>query len=446
MLSPYRKIRRKMRTLLGRAGLAKTQLPTLRLVFTTPDDFADFLADGRARRRYQRFEVTVDPWRPIRPDWAGRLGPLLHLVDIHASYDPDGLKASASFSTRRPVVAAEAVRAAYPLFYPVRISEVGSRVGVHPDAPVDERWNLGGGLRHLLPEELTLDEYIDFDVLIDAAGAHRLDRNTETMGLMERQAAPEILINPKIHRPLKRRHPGPETFSAQALIKDGRLVVQGEGKIFLDAPAVAPLTATNLWELWGVTDLDASAMGTSPDAVRRLAELAAYGAVLHNAAPGLPLVPELANLISQPFGKTSLLNHMNRAQTQVRLVMNGHTRALTTRPTPAISVILPTLRAELLPQILTQIAAQNHPNLEVVIGCHGVPAPALAQLPEVAKAILGPVLEFPSEAPLGSVLAGLTEAASGEFIAKMDDDDLYGPHHLTDLLAAWHYTEAELIG
>jgi hypothetical protein len=36
--------------------------------------------------------------------------------------------------------------------------------------------------------------------------------------------------------------------------------------------------------------------------------------------------------------------------------------------------------------------------------------------------------------------------ADGEFIAKMDDDNFYGDHYLTDLVRAFDYTEADVVG
>jgi glycosyltransferase involved in cell wall biosynthesis len=38
------------------------------------------------------------------------------------------------------------------------------------------------------------------------------------------------------------------------------------------------------------------------------------------------------------------------------------------------------------------------------------------------------------------------EAADGEFVAKMDDDNWYGPNYLRDLVRAFSYTDAEVVG
>ncbi|HIZ97476.1 MAG TPA: family 2 glycosyl transferase, partial [Candidatus Janibacter merdipullorum] len=38
------------------------------------------------------------------------------------------------------------------------------------------------------------------------------------------------------------------------------------------------------------------------------------------------------------------------------------------------------------------------------------------------------------------------DAAGGRFIAKMDDDNIYGARYLSDLLAAFSYTDAGIVG
>ena len=47
---------------------------------------------------------------------------------------------------------------------------------------------------------------------------------------------------------------------------------------------------------------------------------------------------------------------------------------------------------------------------------------------------------------LGEALEAATAAATGELLAKMDDDDRYDAHHLTDLVLAREYSDAALVG
>ena len=55
------------------------------------------------------------------------------------------------------------------------------------------------------------------------------------------------------------------------------------------------------------------------------------------------------------------------------------------------------------------------------------------------------VVRVSSTATLGDALNAGTDAASGELITKMDDDDWYGPEHLWDLVSAAEYSGAELV-
>ena len=47
---------------------------------------------------------------------------------------------------------------------------------------------------------------------------------------------------------------------------------------------------------------------------------------------------------------------------------------------------------------------------------------------------------------MGSVLNALTDASRGTLLTKMDDDDVYGPDHVWDLVLAHEYSQAPLVG
>ena len=47
---------------------------------------------------------------------------------------------------------------------------------------------------------------------------------------------------------------------------------------------------------------------------------------------------------------------------------------------------------------------------------------------------------------LGFVFNKGVDIAKGYYIAKFDDDDLYGPHYLTDGILPFHYTKASVVG
>ncbi|PNG23736.1 glycosyltransferase [Streptomyces cahuitamycinicus] len=123
----------------------------------------------------------------------------------------------------------------------------------------------------------------------------------------------------------------------------------------------------------------------------------------------------------------------------------GHMQAAPLQP--SVSVLLCTKRPELVDFALRQIARQRGVDVEVVLALHGVPQPE-----EVARRALEnsglrivPVT-VPSHYLLGEALNSAASRASGSYIAKMDDDDWYGPDHLGDALLAQLYSGADLVG
>jgi hypothetical protein len=56
------------------------------------------------------------------------------------------------------------------------------------------------------------------------------------------------------------------------------------------------------------------------------------------------------------------------------------------------------------------------------------------------------ILGLPADTVFGDVLRAATDAAGGDVVLKMDDDDWYGPDVVTDLLLARRYSRAELVG
>lgn len=113
----------------------------------------------------------------------------------------------------------------------------------------------------------------------------------------------------------------------------------------------------------------------------------------------------------------------------------------------SVSVVVSTNRPEHLGSVLETHAAQQLENRELIVVQHGFESP-----PELIRRAseLGidnlMLLEAPSSDSLGACLNRGIEAASGEVIAKMDDDDVYGEHYLSDQLAALRYSDAELVG
>ena len=116
---------------------------------------------------------------------------------------------------------------------------------------------------------------------------------------------------------------------------------------------------------------------------------------------------------------------------------------------PTISVLIATLRPTDLTSILKQVYLQTLPGFELVLGLHGFDLRTehktlIAKLKKRSISVV--VVKCHSSMTLGQVLSKLAEISSGQCIAKMDDDDFYGPQHLRDLADAMIDTRAEVVG
>lgn len=115
---------------------------------------------------------------------------------------------------------------------------------------------------------------------------------------------------------------------------------------------------------------------------------------------------------------------------------------------PTISVLLATLRPELLSRALGMISVQESVKLEVLVAIHGGSGMQVANARSLLNELelRGTVINPDRDIPLGIVLNMLGTRAEGDLITKWDDDDLYGPLHLLDSVAALRHSGADLVG
>ena len=101
----------------------------------------------------------------------------------------------------------------------------------------------------------------------------------------------------------------------------------------------------------------------------------------------------------------------------------------------------------MLADAIANVARQRYPRLELVLACHG-PGFEAGVVAQALRGFEPPVtlLRLEGDRTLGAVLAAATAAAAGPLLAKMDDDDVYGPEHLWDLVLAHDYSRAALVG
>jgi SAM-dependent methyltransferase/spore maturation protein CgeB len=112
----------------------------------------------------------------------------------------------------------------------------------------------------------------------------------------------------------------------------------------------------------------------------------------------------------------------------------------------SISVILPTNRPDQIDHAIAQVAAQDHRPLQLVLVLHGIPADGVEARARAAGLEDVVVLSADASLSLGAILNLGIDAADGAYLAKMDDDNLYGRHYLSDLAYAFDYTTAGLVG
>lgn len=115
---------------------------------------------------------------------------------------------------------------------------------------------------------------------------------------------------------------------------------------------------------------------------------------------------------------------------------------------PKVSVIAPTIRPHLVPGIIATAGRQADVEVQLLLLLHGFELDeselqSMARDAGVAELV---VLGADRDTSLGANLNRLVAASSGEIIAKLDDDDLYGDHYLLDATFALDYSGAELVG
>jgi spore maturation protein CgeB len=127
----------------------------------------------------------------------------------------------------------------------------------------------------------------------------------------------------------------------------------------------------------------------------------------------------------------------------------GLERWVVTGARPRVSALVSTRRPGQLDHVLGTLAAQVDVDLQVVLLAHGVSlgSQTAVRARAAAHGLTDVVLlDAPASVPLGDCLNRLVAAADGDLVAKIDDDDLYGPHYLADQAAALGYSGADVVG
>lgn len=119
---------------------------------------------------------------------------------------------------------------------------------------------------------------------------------------------------------------------------------------------------------------------------------------------------------------------------QLRMLIKNLQQRPNVPELPTISVVVASCRPSQVRKVLRRLQAQQGVHVRLHLGCHGFNHDMLGQSEILKGAIKHAELQtFEKTQLLGEVLALLTRDVKTELVAKLDDDDFYGPHHLYDL-------------
>ncbi|CAN5776202.1 hypothetical protein BH23ACT4_BH23ACT4_06990 [soil metagenome] len=187
------------------------------------------------------------------------------------------------------------------------------------------------------------------------------------------------------------------------------------------------------------------------------------------AVPSLPLEEVLGghylpartpNELQARLQQLADVSHRERISVAARRhVLTNHThrhnfeRILTeleipTNPPDRVSILLATNRPDHLDHALNNVTRQDWPTKELLLILHGQDRFDLNRITHTLEDLPYPVrmVPCPKTWTLGDCLNAGLDQATGTHITKMDDDDHYGPHHLTDLHTALTYSNANITG
>lgn len=203
----------------------------------------------------------------------------------------------------------------------------------------------------------------------------------------------------------------------------------------------SPLAEARLLTQLAAAGVPIVARGLSP-AVSRLLGDEMVG-VLAEITPALLADPLMRELASVRLRRAALRNHGSGPRAR-RVALHAGMRPL---PEPLVSVVLVTKRPVFLRGALEQIARQTWGRLEVVLGLHGDEF-SRADVKRAVRGVPHPitVIRIPAQRAFGEALNEATTAASGTYVTKWDDDDLYGADHVWDLMLAADYSGATVVG
>jgi hypothetical protein len=118
-------------------------------------------------------------------------------------------------------------------------------------------------------------------------------------------------------------------------------------------------------------------------------------------------------------------------------------------PRPGVTALVSTNRPHHLDHVLRSVGSQAGVEVQLALLTHGFDVEnedALRLRAKEAGVDDLVLLRADADVPLGACLNLLVDAADGDIVAKMDDDDLYGAQYLSDQLYSMAFSGAEVVG
>ncbi len=113
---------------------------------------------------------------------------------------------------------------------------------------------------------------------------------------------------------------------------------------------------------------------------------------------------------------------------------------------PLASVILPTKRPELIGSCVDKFDAQSYPSKELIIVINTESTPSRPVMDRINNRKNIRVFQIHQEKNIGACLNHGIAQAKGKYWFKMDDDDFYGPHYLTDMIQLAETADIDILG
>ena len=377
-------------------------------------------------------EIRIAKWSPPK-GWIGvptSPGLVTYLVE------PRGAGAQVTLTWHEPIDIALALAAALRCLRPTHELGVGSMLTLAPGLPAAAAALAASTRDVLLPERSIHGHLRRCDTLVVPTPDSMLEVERAVTVVIAGEtwivdgAAHLIVVDPSVHNPIGRRSIGATEVIA-ASVAGGVLGLRGST---LKLEVAGDLRSSDVEALRSVGVVSAEA-DLGP---RWTNQLHACGLVIKSSSA---IDDSTKNSLDDPL------------EAQVLSVKARHDALRSSTPAaalgrwPSVSAVLLTNRETYLTHALQQIAKLDYPNLQVLVGLHGLELTSarIAELMDLA----GRELEFISIAgnlSFGAAMQVASQRADGELITKMDDDDYYGANHIWDLVLARMYSGAQVVG